>query len=205
MKGNASIAEIERTEQQFSIIPTFDAHRAIATITMAFSNDPVTRWVFHDADVYLRYWPRSVEAFGGAAFEEGTADSIDHCGGVALWLPPGVGPDDAMMAAVGLEALSAAHQEEVAAFWAKTAEFHPTAAHWYLPLMGVDVTRQGRGYGSALLRHALERCDRDRLPAYLEATNPLNKKLYERHGFETLGVIQADTSPPMWPMLRQPR
>jgi len=29
--------------------------------------------------------------------------------------------------------------------------------HWYLPLIGVDATKQGRGYDSALLRHALER------------------------------------------------
>jgi len=29
--------------------------------------------------------------------------------------------------------------------------------------------------------------------------------LYERFGFEALGVIQAGTSPPMWPMLRKPR
>ena len=82
-------------------------------------------------------------------------------------------------------------------------EFHPTEPHWYLPLIGVDVTRHGCGYGSALLRHALERCDRDRLPAYLEATSPRSKALYERHGFEELGVIQAGGSPPMWPMLRQ--
>jgi GNAT superfamily N-acetyltransferase len=84
-------------------------------------------------------------------------------------------------------------------------EFHLTEPHWYLPLIGVDVTKQGRGYGSALLRHALERCDRDGLPAYLEAKSALNKPLYERQGFEELGVIQAGSSPPMWPMQRRPR
>jgi ribosomal protein S18 acetylase RimI-like enzyme len=84
-------------------------------------------------------------------------------------------------------------------------EFHPTEPHWYLPLIGVDVTKQSRGYGSALLRYALERCDRDRLTAYLEATSPLNRPLYERHGFEELGMIQEGSSPPMWPMHRKPR
>jgi GNAT superfamily N-acetyltransferase len=85
------------------------------------------------------------------------------------------------------------------------SDFHPTEPHWYLPFIGVDVTKQGRGYGSALLRHALERCDRIGLPAYLDATSPLNKPLHERHGFEELGVIQASSSPPMWPMQRKPR
>jgi ribosomal protein S18 acetylase RimI-like enzyme len=84
-------------------------------------------------------------------------------------------------------------------------EFHLNEPHWYLPFIGVDVTKQGRGYGSALLRHALERCDWDGLPAYLDATSPLNKPLYERHGFEALGVIQAGRSPPMCPMHRKPR
>ena len=51
-------------------------------------------------------------------------------------------------------------------------ELHPTADHWYLPLTGVDPRAQGWGLGSRLLRHALAICDRDRLPAYLEATSP---------------------------------
>jgi ribosomal protein S18 acetylase RimI-like enzyme len=193
------------THEQIKVTPTADEDRAIATITMAFSNDPVVRWVFRDANQYLTYWPQFVKVFGGDALTKGTADSVDDCGGVALWLPPGVGPDGEALVAIAAAAVSAAEQDEVFAFLGQMDEFHPNEPHWYLPLMGVDVTRQGRGYGSALLRHALvERCDRDRLPAYLEATNPLNKALYERHGFEELGVIQAGGSPPMWPMLRQP-
>jgi ribosomal protein S18 acetylase RimI-like enzyme len=182
-----------------------DEDRAIATITMAFSSDPVTRWVFRDANLYLTYWPGVVKAFGGAALETGTADSVDDYGGVALWLPPGVGSDEATMGVLIAEAVAATDQPEVDDFMEQMGEFHPTESHWYLPLIGVDVTKQGRGYGSALLDHALKRCDRDRLPAYLEATSPLNKALYERHGFEEVGVIQAGSSPPMWPMRRTPR
>lgn len=192
------------TRRQINVSPATDEDRAIATITMAFSNDPVARWVFPDANLYLTYWPPLVKAAGGAAFANGTADSIDDCGGVALWLPPGVGPDEETMGTLAAEAVPAADQEEVFGFMAQMGEFHPTEPHWYLPLIGVDVTRQGRGYGSALLRHSRDRSDRDRLPAYLEATSPVNKRLYERHGFEELGVIQAGSSPPMWPMQRKP-
>jgi GNAT superfamily N-acetyltransferase len=193
------------TQQRINISPATDEDRAIATITMAFTNDPVARWIFRDANVYLTYCPPFVKAMGSAAFANGSADSIGDCGGVALWLPPGVAPDEETMGAVAEEAVPAADQEEVFGFLGQMDEFHPTEPHWYLPLIGVDVTRQGRGYGSALLRHALERCDRDHLPAYLEATSPLNKPLYERHGFEELGAIQAGSSPPMWPMQRKPR
>ena len=107
--------------------------------------------------------------------------------------------------AIAQQAVPAAEQEEVFGFLGQMDEYHPTEPHWYLPLIGVDVTKQGRGYGSALLRYALERCDRDHLPAYLEATSRPSKALYERHGFEELGVIQAGSSPPMWPMQRSPR
>jgi L-amino acid N-acyltransferase YncA len=69
--------------------------------------------------------------------------------------------------------------------------------------MGVDAAKQSCGLGSALLRHAAERCERDRLPAYLEATNPRNRRLHSGHGFEELGVIRSGNSPPMWPMLAQ--
>ena len=108
------------------------------------------------------------------------------------------------MGTLAAEAVPAADQEEFFGFMGQVEEFHPTDPHWYLPIIGVDVTKQGQGYGSALLRHALERCDRDRLPAYLEASSPLNKSLYERHGFEALGVIQEGSSPPLWPMQRSP-
>ncbi len=51
----------------------------------------------------------------------------------------------------------------------------------------------------------IARADTDGALFYLEATSPLNKSLYERHGFEEIGVIQFGTSPPLWPMLRKPR
>jgi ribosomal protein S18 acetylase RimI-like enzyme len=193
------------TQPHIDVSRATDEDRAIATLTMAFSNDPVTRWVLRDANQYVTFFPRFVRAFGGAAFEKSTADSIDDYGGVAMWLPPGVAADEETVGAIASEAVPAAEQDDVFAFLGQMGEFHPTAQHWYLPLIGVDVTSQGRGYGSALLGHALERSDRDQLPAYLEATAPRNRALYEAHGFEELGVIQAGASPPMWPMLRKPR
>ena len=39
----------------------------------------------------------------------------------------------------------------------------------------------------------------------VESSNPRNISLYERHGFEGLGTIQAGASPTMVPMLRRPR
>ena len=55
------------------------------------------------------------------------------------------------------------------------------------------------------MRHALRRCDDDGLIAYLESSNPRNLSLYERHGFEIMGQIQAGTSPTLYPMVREAR
>ena len=181
-----------------------DEQRAVATITLAFSSDPIVRWAIPDPDAYLTHWPRFVRADGGGAFAEGTADSVDDLAGIALWLAPGVEPDEEAMGAILTEAVPAENQDEVFAVLGQMGDFHPSEPHWYLPLIGVDPTKLGLGYGSTLLRHALHRCDRDHLPAYLEATGPRNRALYLRHGFEELGVIQAGGSPPMWPMLRRP-
>ena len=41
--------------------------------------------------------------------------------------------------------------------------------------------------------------------AYLESSNPKNVPLYERHGFEVAGVIEAADYPPIIPMMRSPR
>lgn len=190
--------------ERIEVMPAADEARAVATITMAFSSDPAVRWLLPDANQYLTYWPPFVRAFAGEAFTNGTADTVDDCGGVAMWLPPGVGSDEEAIGEILAEAVPAAAQEEVFAFFGQMEEFHPTERHWYLPLIGVDVTRHGRGFGSALLVHALERCDRDGVPAYLEATSHLNRALYARHGFEEIGEIQTGSSPAMWPMLRNP-
>jgi ribosomal protein S18 acetylase RimI-like enzyme len=85
------------------------------------------------------------------------------------------------------------------------AKYHPEEPHWYLPLIGVDPVHQGKGHGDALMAHALSRCDRDRVPAYLESSNPRNISLYVRHGFVALGSIQAGSSAQIVPMLRRPR
>lgn len=82
---------------------------------------------------------------------------------------------------------------------------HPHRRHYYLPVIGIVPEWQGRGFGSALLRPMLERCDQEGLPAYLEASSPRNRALYERHGFKVVEEIRvADDSPLMWRMWREP-
>jgi ribosomal protein S18 acetylase RimI-like enzyme len=193
------------TTEQAKVTATGEQERAVAVLTAAFSSDPILRWVFPDPQRYLTDFPRLVRAFAGAAFENKTAHCALQFSGIALWLPPGVNPGEEATGALLDEVIPEDRKEEVFGFLEQMGTFHPTEPLWYLPLIGVDPVHQGRGYGSALLSHALTTCDEQRSPAYLEASSPRNKVLYERHGFEETGVIQVGSSPPLWPMLRKPR
>ena len=192
------------TAAKVEVIQAADRQRGVASLTLAFASDPVMRWAWPDADRYATYWPKFAEAFGGPAFDDGTAYGLEDCLAVALWMRPGVGPDEETAMRVMGGSLDDQILNDVNALFEQMDELHPAADVWYLPLIGVDLIAQGRGLGSALLRHALATCDGDGLPAYLEATNPRNRDLYERHGFDVLDVIQAGSSPPIWAMLREP-
>lgn len=87
------------------------------------------------------------------------------------------------------------------------AEGHPAGrAHEYLWMIAVAPARQGEGLGAALIRHVLERCDREGLPAYLEASSERSTKLYERLGYSfTDNTIDLPDGPRMFPMWREPK
>ncbi len=182
-----------------------DQRRLVSTIVLAFVSDPVARWVWPDPHQYLTTFPEFTEIFGGRAFEHGSALYADGFSGCGLWLPPHVAPDEEMLVALLEKSVASARLSGVFSVLEEMGRYHPTEPHWYLPLIGVEPTAQRRGYGSALMRHALERVDREGCVAYLESTNPANIPLYERHGFEVVGTIQVADAPPMFPMRRTAR
>lgn len=178
---------------------------AIDALILAFSTDPMARWSLPDARKYLAAFPSIARAFGGSAFARGTSYIADGFTGTALWLPPGVGPDEETLLRVLNENAGDDIKEDMPRIFEQMQKFHPTEPHWYLPMIGVDPAHQGAGVGSALMTEALKAVDRDGLIAYLESSNPKNVSLYERHGFEIIGEIQSGNSPVVRPMLRRAR
>ena len=205
------IAETERCKGALMTTPIIktatasDEARAVAVVTLAFSTDPAARWTWPDPKQLLEHFPSVVRAFGGKAFAHGSAHYVDGFAGAALWLPPGVRPDEDALSSLLQRTGSAEFRKDGAAVFDQMGRHHPREPHWYLPIIGVDPFHQGKGYGTALMQHALIPCDRDQKLAYLESSNPKNIPLYERHGFELMGTIQVGTSPPIFPMLRTPR
>ncbi len=176
--------------------------KALSAMMLAFSGDPFFRWFAPDPDLYVQHGCGLMNAFGGNAFNNGTAYASANYEGVSFWLPPGVKTDEALAHESISQIVSAELLETVWSVFEEMGNYHPKEDCWYLPLIGVDPARQGQGLGSALLKHALEIIDRNSLPAFLESSNPRNISLYERYGFEVVGRIQIGSSPPVHPMIR---
>ena len=179
-----------------------ERHRVMASLSLGFSADPMARWMFPDAAAYLASTP-FMEAFCGGAFSTATAYRTDGYEGAALWHPPGHGPDEESLVGFMENAMRPELLQEALSVFGAMEEFHPEGECWYLPIIAVDPIHQGKGLGAALMKHSLAVIDEQRLPAYLESSNPRNISLYKRYGFEVMGEIQIGTSPVITPMLRQ--
>jgi GNAT superfamily N-acetyltransferase len=205
--GHASEARGKATDDALEVwsVTRSDKDRVAAAMTMAFSADPVARWAWPEPLQFISIFMPLVTLFGGKSFDHGSAFVIGDFVGVVQWLPPGVQPDDGPIGELFEQNMSEPKLSDVLFLFEQMASFHPHEPHWYIPLIGVDPMFHGRGYGTQLMWQGLAACDRDQLPAYLEATSPASRRFYERHAFRVLGEIRSGDSPPMFPMLREPQ
>lgn len=184
-----------------------DAAAVASALAAAFTDDPVFRWILPDDAAR----PRSTRALFDLIVEilAPHDDTWTTTGvtGAALWVPAGRAPisdDHAQGFAAKMSELCAPHGDRVLELVGLMDQLHPHEAHEYLWFVGVVPAAQGHGLGSALMAPVLERADRAGHPAYLEATSPQSKALYERHGFRAAAPFAAAGGPPLWPMWRDP-
>jgi GNAT superfamily N-acetyltransferase len=196
---------LTRPKPAVHIATVADEQPVFAPIVLAFASDPAVRWMYPDTHQYRTFFPGFARAFGGKAVSHGSAYHTDGFHGAALWLPPGVEPDEEALIPLLSETVAQDLQPEVFGLLEQMSSFHPSVPHWYLPLIGVEPLHQGKGFGAALMAGILAKCDQDRLPAYLESSNPENTGFYEKLGFVAVGEIQSGTSPVIVPMVRDPR
>ncbi|HEY0000712.1 MAG TPA: GNAT family N-acetyltransferase [Actinoplanes sp.] len=67
---------------------------------------------------------------------------------------------------------------------------HPADPHWHLAFLAVHPDHQAHGLGSTLMAHTHAELDTDGVPAYLEATNEKNVRLYRRHGYADMDPFE---------------
>lgn len=181
-----------------------EQEKFLATIVLGFSADPLVRWMVPKASDYVAHATAMFTAFAGKAFATESAYVANDGEAVALWLPPNTESDDDDMLPLMLQIMTPEHLEVVGAVLAEMDAYHPKEPCWYLPMIAADPGHQGKGLGSALMKHATRICDEQGLPAYLESTNARNVSLYQRYGFEVVGEIQHGSSPIVRPMIRKP-
>lgn len=191
-----------------------DREAVVRLLDQAFQDDPVSGWVFPDPAHRRATHHRLMAAFTDIVLAEGRVDLAEDGSACALWLDvpagdheggdPDPGDDDGP---AQLRAAVDPDNERVELIGRLTADAHPSGrAHAYLWMIGVSPDRQGEGLGSALIESVLDRCDRENLAAYLEASNARSRALYERLGFVvTDAPLDLPDGPRMWPMWREPR
>jgi len=181
-----------------------DVRRLSEVMADAFFEDPILGWLMPDESRrrarLRRYFTIELRH---AALPRGRVWTTSDLAGAALILPPTA--SRVPLSATLLEGSAfGVHLLKAARIGAAMEWRHFRRPHYYVRDVGVAPEMQGRGLGSALLAPTLERCDREGLPAYLEASSERNAVLYERLGFRLTHELRVGSSPPLQLMLRPP-
>ena len=190
-------------------VTSADRPRVVEAVARSFYDDPIFSWIIPDEAQRLPRLRRGFDLFARRLWlPQDESYTTDHLIGAAFWMPPGtwhLRPLAQLRLMPALAAITRRDLPRTLRMLNAIDAKHPHESHYYLPAVGIAPEWQGRGFGAALLRPILARCDRDRIPAYLEATSPRNRALYERHQFEVAEEMRVRDSPPLWRMWRQPQ
>lgn len=183
-----------------------DLWQLSTTLADAFATDPVLRWLIptkRRRDTRLRRL--FALELAHYVFAAGRVLTTDDFRGANLELPPGRWKMTMpLSAAIGWVRVFGVRLPRASRLQGLLSRNHLQEPHYYIRYVGVAARFQGQGLGTALLRPTLDRCDREGLPAYLEASSERSAALYERLGFVHLGELRISDGPPFWPMRRPP-
>jgi GNAT superfamily N-acetyltransferase len=171
----------------------------------AFFDDPVFGWLIGRGSSRQARLERYFAIQLAHSLADGCVWTSDGLQGAALCLPPGRWrlPPQLMIAnGGGFASVFRGRLPRAVGLLAAIERRHLRGAHYYFVNIGVTPEAQGQGLGSRLMRPTLDRCDKEGLPAYLEASSERNAALYERLGFQCTEVLRFAGSPPLRLMMR---
>jgi GNAT superfamily N-acetyltransferase len=187
-----------------------DVPRLAVVLGRAFDSDPPMRWFLRDEERRIELARQMFDVMLRTVhISRDACYTTDDVAGGALWVPPGrwtLGLLQQLRLLPGMIRVFGRDLPRAQRGLSAMDSGHPRRPHWYLDSLGVEPEHQGRGIGSALMQPVLERCDRERMPAYLNAGSPRSRDLYMRHGFKVTEEFRLpEQGPPLWRMWREPR
>lgn len=186
------------------ILPS-EKDQYLSVITMSFSADPVSRYMYPSPERYMKEMPIFTELHGGNSVEAGTAWTIDNFVGASGWVAHGNHFDEEALVDHIEKSCYPDHLDVMMSFFEELGNYIPEEPHWYLPMIGLDPRYFGQGLGTKLLNHALDIIDEKSEIAFLTSSNPRNIPAYERCGFEVMGKIDIGGETTATPMIRKAR
>ena len=196
--------ELSDTPQILETTPN-DLDTILDILADAFAEDPVMKWVTPKPS-YRRY---AFELTVPSCLPHGLTYVARDGSGAASWLPPGEPLDSPVSPGVFWKGLTEYGRGSLLlglATLVQTQKRHPEEPHYYLFTIGTRRSARGRGVGGALMRAVLDKCDAERMPAYLESSNIANLPFYRRHGFEVVDELKLVMGgPTLWLMSRPAR
>ena len=184
-----------------------DEQRSVCDVLgRAFFDDPVAAYLFPDAKTrserYARFAGIAIDAFADSVLVM-TEPEI-RTG--AIWQAPrpaALGFARQIRVLAKLVGLTRSGLRRAARLGELMSRHHLREPHWYLAVLGTDPDAQRTGLASAVIAPVLERCDRERVPAYLESSKAANIPFYNKHGFEVVDELRIPGGPSLWPMVRR--
>lgn len=188
-----------------------DVDAVSACLASAFHEDPLWGgWAFPDeaerparlAEL-MRFWVQGALPHGWVRMSSENAEAV------AVWLPPGaaeLSPEEEAAFGAFVERPLGPRAGDLTELFDRFEHSHPSGPpHYYLSLWGTHRDSAGKGLGATLIEQCLTQIDAERMPAYLESTNPVNVPRYEALGFTTIGSFAAPGGPPIASMWREAR
>jgi ribosomal protein S18 acetylase RimI-like enzyme len=205
----ASHAQSTRESAEVREAEVADLTALVRMFVRAYMDDPIAVWICKSprlrANVLAALYSSRLEQMLG----QGGVWTNAERSSAAVWVAPDlasapVAPSASLLSCL-LRPSMLVRLPMLAVGMKSMQRRHPRGApHWYLSLLGTDPDARGHGWGSAMLRPVLDRCDDDGVGAYLESSKPRNIPFYTRHGFRVLGELRLPGGPLMWPMWREP-
>ncbi|MDX6542147.1 MAG: hypothetical protein QOI71_3757, partial [Gaiellales bacterium] len=156
-----------------------------------FRDDPLWSWAFPDREKLEVWW----RLYINSALRYPWVWVAGDYAAASVWIPPGeseLTEGEEQQLEPRLEDLVGPRAPALMELLQRFEDSHPRdRPHYYLSLLGTHPDSRGSGIGMALLADNLARIDAEGMPAYLESSNPVNDRRYERLGFRRTGEFST--------------